>query len=275
MSSIIFFSPRPLDAATLTASSEVASLPVTNLQDQEPTQKFRTESNTAQAVRIELAWSLACNVAGFNGHNMSDTATWRVSGYTTVGNVPGTPAFQTAWQSVWPVTGKPALKLWPHFLSVIQWDNDVEYPVYLIEFTDPDNDDDFIDIGRAAIDRAFQPGLTCDFGSGLGWAPDDVQEATSYGHTFTDHRPYKKRRFTISFGAMDQDEAHDGAMEFARLDGMAGDIFVCLDPNETTRFQFWSMQGLLAAGSHDFTCQPLFVNNRMMWGFTFTMTQKL
>jgi hypothetical protein len=64
-------------------------------------------------------------------------------------------------------------------------------------------------------------------------------------------------------------------MQFARLRGLAGDLICCIDPGEIERFHTWSMQGLLIQGSHDFTPRPLFLNGRMMWGFTFTLLEKL
>ena len=272
---VLLLSPRDSDLATLVASTAVTTLPVTNLQSPEPSKKWRSTSTTGQYIDITLAAGLGCNAAALVGHNLSGAGLWRVRGYAALADVGSTAASDTGWQSVWAGGVKPTDAAWAHHLALVRWTSSGDHRWWRIEFADPAPTTTHVEAGRLVLGVAFQPSLNCDLGGAVGWVPDDVQEPTPYGQTFTDPRPYRKRRFVLPFGAMDQDEAHEGAMQFARLRGLAGDLICCIDPGEVERFHTWSMQGLLIQGSHDFTPQPLFMNGRMMWGFTFTLVEKL
>jgi hypothetical protein len=269
---VLFLSPRLSDAATLAASSAVTSLPVTNLQHQEPTKKWRTTGITAEWVTIDAGRDVVWNAAAIAGHNLSATATLRVRGKATA-DVTSSPSVDTTAVSAWPSSGKHSEPDWPHECSLVRWTNTTAYRYWRLDIADPLNAAAYLDVGRLALGKYFQPGLNADIDGGIGFASTDVQEATPYGQVFTDARPFVARTFDIPFSAANADDVHDGAMELSRLHGLAGDVFCFLDPSSTTRFHKWSMQGLFT-GRGQYKPQPLF-DPAMMWGFSFSMIQKL
>ena len=71
------------DAATLTASSEIAGYPVENVLDPRLTVKWHSDSATAQSVVIDLGSAATCKVFAIVGHNINSGATVRAQGNAT------------------------------------------------------------------------------------------------------------------------------------------------------------------------------------------------
>lgn len=276
---VLILSPRVFDLATLAASTAVSSLSVTNLQNQEPTKVWRTTSAIGQYVDITLAAPLACDALAMAGFNMGAAGIWRLKAYASAGDVGGAVALDSGWQSVWPSSGKHDSPVWGPEAALLRVDNDVAYRFWRIEFSDPGAGMVSLDIGRLALGRAVQFSINCDYEAGIGFVPNDVQEPNGYGQVFTDPRPYAQRRFDMQWFGLGRKEVHNTAMELSRLRGQAGDVFIFLDPAETTRFHRWSMQALFA-GQAQYVAKPFFVADddglsHEVWGFNFSLIQKL
>lgn len=275
MANILFLSPRISDQATVTASSEVASLPATFAQNQEPTKKWRTTGCAAEYV--VFSWSpddLVITHAAVVGHNLTSAATIRLRLADTVPSLTAAPDKDSGVVSAWPTSGKHTDPEWAHELSLVGVTNAVGYRYARLDFADAANPAGFLEFGRIAVGRAWQPSANIDLDPTIGFVPIDVQEPNSYGQTFTDPRPYAQRQFDLAFSALDQDDVHDYAMELSRLRGQAGDVIVSIDPEATTRFHRWSMQALFT-GRAAFKAQPLWDGTNQTWGFAASLIEKL
>lgn len=275
MATILFLSPRVSDAATLTASSEVESLPANFAQNPEPTKVWRTTGCTAEYLILDFgSGGAVVNAASLVGHNLTSAATIRLRLADTVPALTAAPAVDSTALSAWPSSGKHTDPDWAHELSLVQATNTTAYRYARLDLADALNADGYLDVGRVAVGRAWQPTYNLDLDPTIAFVPIDVQEPNSYGQTFTDPRPWAQRQFDLAFSAANQDDVHDYAMELSRLRGQAGDVIVCIDPAATTRFHRWSMQALFT-GRAAFKAQPLWDGANQTWGFTASLIEKL
>lgn len=275
MANILFLSPRLSDLATLTASSEVSSLPATYAQNQEPTKVWRTTGCAAESLILDFgAGGAVVNQAALVAHNLTSAATIRLRLADTVPDLTAAPAKDSTAVSAWPTSGKHTDPTWPHELSLVGVTNSTAYRYARLDFIDAANADTYLEFGRIAVGRAWQPTYNLDLDPSIGFVPLDVQEPSPYGQTFTDPRPWAQRQFDLAFSAANQDDVHDYAMELSRLRGQAGDVIVCLDPAATTRFHRWSMQALFT-GRATYKAQPLWDGANQTWGFSASLIEKL
>jgi hypothetical protein len=274
---VLLLSPYDSDLATMVASTEVVSLPVSNLRNQEPSKVWRTTAAVGQHVDLTFPSPVAADTAALAAYDLPAALIWRLRAYTAPA---GACVVDSGWKSVWPQGHRHQDPVWGPDVALLRVDNEAAYKHWRVEFSDPAVGATHIDIGRLAVGRAVQFAINMDIEAGIGFEPNDVAEPNGYGHIFTDPRPYAQRRFemTWSFG-LAQNEANGVAMELARLRGQAGDVFCFLDPGEVGNFHRWSMQGLFS-GRHAYQARPLWVPDvdgvsRQAWGFTFSLIQKL
>lgn len=273
----MFLSPRDFDFATLSASTAVPSLPVSNLQNQEPSKVWRTTSALGQYVDIVLRSALACDAVAMSAFNMSSAGIWRLKAYASADDIGGTAAFDSGWQSVWPGGERHSDPDWGPEVALLLVANDSAYRYWRLEFSDLSVATAHLDIGRLAIGRAARFSINADFGDGLGFAPNDTQEPNGWGQIFTEPRP-SSRIFEMQWSALAQREVHDAAMELTRLRGLGGDVFYFRDPGEIELFHKWSVQALFG-GRADYKSMPLWTTDsdgqlRMAWGFSLSLIQK-
>ena len=263
---VIILSPKASDAATLAASSAVATLPVSNLQNMQPKRKHRFTGCTSEYVEFDFgAGGCAANGFAYIGHNGTSALTVRVRGKATY-PVTSSPTVDTTAVSAWPVTGKPTDAGFPHFLSWVSWVNSTALRYWRVDFADAANPAGYLEGGRAMLGAYWQPTITIDLGGvPLGFDQRDVQTFTEYGETFTDARNVSAPRlFQVQISAADRNEVLSGISEIRRLRGMWGDVACLLDPAATTHFHRHSMQGIFTAQQrHNMT--QLFTSNGEMW----------
>lgn len=245
---MVVLSPYDSDRATIAAGSAVATLPAANLQSQQPKKVWRS-SSVSDYLELTFATPVAANMLAINGHNFTSAGLYRVRGADTIAATTSAPLVDTGWVSVWPVTGKPADPYWPRFMSALLWSNDALFQCWRIDFADPSASQTYIEVGRLALGRYWQPSTTFDLaGTPLGRDQRDVQTITDYGELFTDRRQRSgARRMSLQIGALDKRETLDGIQEIQRLAGLSGDVFVLLEPNATTDFHRVSMQGVFTS----------------------------
>lgn len=273
MARIVVLSPYDSDRATMAGGSAVASLPAANLQSQQPKKVWRS-SATADYINVSFAEPVAANMLAINGHNMSAAGVFRVRGADTLPNTTAAPVVDTGWQSVWPVTGKPADAYWPRHLSALLWSNDALCQYWRVDLADPSVTVTYIEVGRLALGRYWQPTTNFDLGgTPLGRDQRDVQTVTDYGEIFTDRRQRSAaRRMSLTMSAGDKRELLDGIQEIQRLAGMSGDVFVLLDANATTDFHRFSMQCVFTA-AQEHQIVPQFSNGDVMFTASFPLRE--
>lgn len=247
---IAVLSPADFDAATLVATSQQESLPIANVQNQRPKKVWRS-LGIEEYVNVTHLVPVAPNLLVINAHRMSGQGVARVWLAPTIPETISAPAFDTGWQSVWPVGGKPALPSWPSFISAIPFPNTGNYLCARIGLADPGSPDGFIQVGRMSLGRYWQAEFqSYDFnGTPLAYVPKDIQTETDSGAIFTDRRARSAgRRFQLQITAETKASVIEGIDEITRLHGMWGDVFVFLDLNARgIEFQKSSMQGLFTA----------------------------
>lgn len=273
MKNIAILSPTYSDAATLSADSEITTLPASNLQNMQPKRKWRTTGLTPYLL-LDLGTSPpAANAMALIGHNLTGAATIRVRGKAT-SDVTTSPTVDTTAVSAWPASGKPSDLYWPHYLSWVAWSNDVALRYWRIDIADAGNTDGYLQAGRLIFGRVWRPTVNFDLGgTPLGRDQLDVQTRTDYGELFTERRNRSApRRFALSITAANRDEVLDGIGEVQRLRGMWGDVACILDADATTHFHRHSMQGVFTAQQdHQFT--PYFDASGECWTVNFPLRE--
>ena len=267
MERFLLLSPRDSDAATLSASSAVASLPATNLQTMQPAQVWRSTSNAPQSIDVAFASAVACNALALVATNVSSAALVRIRAAVLQADVATSPALDSGWQPLFPPTGRPLSPDWPSAIGLRRWANDTAYRYWRVEIADGLGSAAYIEAGRLVLGRAWQPSQNLDLsGTPVGFAPVDVQLASPFGRTFTSRRSLSPPRvFEIAVFALTKREAFDGIFELQRLRGLWGDVICALDPGESVDFHRFTMQGVFTAGGA-YTLPPAFDDAGSMFG---------
>jgi hypothetical protein len=267
MERFLLLSPRDSDAATLSASSAVASLPVTNLQTIQPAQVWRSADNAPQTIDVAFPSAVAANALALVATNVSGAALVRIRAAVLLSDVEASPALDTGWQPLFPPTGRPIEPDWPSTIGLRRWTNDTAYRFWRVEIADGLGAVSYIEAGRLVLGRAWQPTQNLDLGgTPFGFAPADVQLASTFGRTFTNRRSISPPRlFEISVFALNKREAFDGIFELQRLRGLWGDVVCALDPGEGADFHRFTMQGVFTAGGA-YTLPPAFDDAGSMFG---------
>lgn len=279
---MILLSTRDSDKATVTASSQIATLPVQNVQDQEPTKVWRTGGGGFY-VDFTLATAIAVNAGAFTWPYgaLSSNANVTLYGYTSAANMAShTPVINSSNTSVWAGGVKHTDPDWGPEVGLVQIPTSVTaYRYWRLWFNDSTPPGGVCDIGRATVGKAIQFKINPRIDGSMGYVPLDVQEANGYGQIFTDPRPYAQRQFELVWSTLDNKSLLEDISEIVRLRGQAGDVYVFLQPDELTYFHKTSMQALFE-GPQKFIPQQTFILDangvaRASWAFTTTLTQKL
>lgn len=274
MEYITILSPTSSDAATLAASSEVSTLPATNLQTMQPKKKWRSSSALTPYLTLDFgAVGAACNGLALIGHNLTSAATIRVRGKAT-SDVTVSPTVDTTALSAWPATGKPADAYWPQYLSWLAWSNGTALRYWRVDLADGANPAGYLEAGRLMLGPYWRPTTNFDCsGTPLGFDQKDVQTVTDYGEIFTDRRARSAaRRFNMQISAADKTEVLSGIAEIQRLRGMWGDVACLLDAAATTHFHRQSMQGVFTQPQEHQIVQQ-FTANGEAWTVNFPLRE--
>lgn len=246
---MIVLSPTYSDAATIAASSEVATLPVANVQAMDPKKVWRAEGTT-EYLTLAFDEPVTADMLVINRTNLSDMATIRIRGAVAEADVTASPLFDTGYRSPWPSTGRGTLRSWQAYLGAVDFSdvNTSAMQYYRIDFLDPGSTAGYVEVGRLALGPAWRPSTNFDFGGkALARISKDVQTETDYNQIFTDRRP-SARRIELQIAALNAIEVKRGIAEITRLRGLWGDVFVLLDPAAAdVDFQLLSMQGVFTA----------------------------
>lgn len=280
---IYILSPSLSDRASLFASSALGTLLVTNVQDQEPGNVWRTESAADQYVNMILPRADRIDTVAmtFWQGGFSSAGLWRAKVYNSSADMfnDNDPIIDTDWVSVWPQGYMHNDRDWGPEVAQLRWENDQLLRYVRICFTDPASSKMYLDISRLAVGKRVQFLMNPKHEGGLGYVANDVQEPNGYGQVFTDPRPYQQRQFDLVWSALGDHEMKDDISELTRQQGQAGDFYVFLNPGAVEDFHKLSMQAIFES-THRFTPLPSYVQDkdgtgRMAWSFNSTMIQKL
>jgi hypothetical protein len=267
----LFLGGRLVNQSIVSASSEVAGLPATNLQEYMPEKKWRATTKTA-SIYIQMPKFVACDACAIISHNCSTTATFKVTAGTTLAIASGgSPAFDSGYLEMWPTGVKPSDEEWPHFSTLGRWSNGTPYPVWVIRIEDPLNSDN-LEVGRVMIDRAFRPTFSIGHNYGVSLILADVQHRTPFNRLYTDRRGPPGRSMALPLSMVTKRDLWDNLFTMSRLYGTYDDFFVCLDPGETVDRHKIMMQAMFA-DKLDFESQPVFDNSGNVWRTALTLVE--
>ena len=260
---ILLLSPVASDAAAIVASSAVATLPAVNLQNVQPTRKWRSQGVEA-SLNVTFPedaedGEISANTLALVGVNFTHHALVRVRAAATAEDLTADPAIDTGLASPWPGGVKPHARNWPQFTVLVFWENEAPLRFWQIDIVDAGGGLTYLEAGRLMLGRAWQPSINIDIGGDfLAYDPRDVVAETDRGFTFTDRRTESPPRlFALNLTAGNRREIFDGLGEIQRLAGLAGDVVCCIDPADSADFHRYVMQGRFTAGPR-FSAPALF-----------------
>lgn len=241
----LFLSSRAVDRATLTATTQIDSLPVSFLKTQQPSRKYRANDN-AFRVDIDLGAGreLDCDCAVFIGHNGTATATAKVLGGDNIDQVNGnlSPLVNSGEQSAWPVPyGKHDSEDWPQENSLFIWNNEVKHRWWSFEWNDPD----LVGLsegGRLMMGKAFRPKFNISGSPLVGLVTSGVQQRSYFNRIYTDSRGPNSRRMDVLINTINERDMWDSLFDLQRLMGVTQDFFFTANPAEQDYFHKWSGQ---------------------------------
>ncbi len=252
------------DAAVITTIGAAPLMPAANLQDRDPTLKYRADGRYARLI-FTFPGPTRCNALYWGGHNHTPGGVLRCSAGDTL-DADGivSPVELAGWQSVWPLGRKPAMR-WPNWPSLLRWTNtNGYYPYYQIDVADPGAGITNVQAGRAMLGLALQTRLNVAFGAAFGSINSDFRRRSSRGRLVTGRR-LSSRTVRLPFSAAEETEA-DAVNDLYGQLGTALDLVVALDPAATDRLHRLVLHGTLAAtGSTE--AQPFWSDQGMVYKF--------
>lgn len=230
-----------LDAATITASSEASGYPATCIQDSFRSRRWRSTSINNESLAIDFGEAKNFNALALVDHNLSVTGTIRIKASDTAGGSDLLDLNIAAWQPIigfgedrfgdWGFGGTllEADRSWyaPSPIRIIYREDMVKYGTGLLfgngttygqvidpatqirvtaryvtlEFTDPDNPDGYIEVGRIFVCQFADVGMTF---SNIRHGTVDESEITRSlgGQAWVTRLVPKRRTIGLTFNAL-------------------------------------------------------------------------
>jgi hypothetical protein len=201
------------DAADLSASSEVSTLPATNLQDPRPTRIWRAEGASNESVVFDLGQAASATLAVLLEHNLTSNAT---------------VLLQANGSDSWDDPAFESELLW-HEQIIIKFFAATSYRYWRLAIADAANPDGFIQAGRFWLGNYFQPER--DFSRDFSIArvdPSPVVYSDSGSRSAGERTPY--RSVSLLFPGTDEKAEFE---EMIAAVGRSKDLMVALDPEST------------------------------------------
>lgn len=227
------------DDATLSADAEVATLPVTHLQDPTRARVWQTpDGTTAATISGDLPELTVLSALALWRHNFSSQATWRLRVWDGAGQS-GTQLYDSGTVDAlppvalgdmeWGVTplGASAFAGWALAYSVL-WFAPVTGRSFQLDLDDPGSSDGYLEASRLFLGRYLQPSVNLSWGHGLLWDEDTRQERTD-GGTLRSEAGIVYRRLTIALEAL-QGQDRSKFQDLQRTVGLRRDLFVSVYP---------------------------------------------
>ena len=208
------------DAATVAASSQLASLPGSNVQNSHVSRVWSTAAAvTSATLTLDMLSSVSCAVLALLGTNLTSAATVRLRGSDS----DATGATGEKYDSGTIAAGVKA-RYGAAYLSFTA----AAARYWLINLADATLTDG-IEVGRVFLG----PKWTATVSQGLGWSSmqrDESRRTKSYGgQSFADEVPQVRvLQFTLDF--MTAAEMYGNAFAMARANGIVRDVLAINDP---------------------------------------------
>lgn len=248
------------DLATLSAGSEISTLPGSNVQQEHLSQQWHTATGVKSSyVIFDLGSALSCSIVAVLGTNLTSSATIRIRASTADPTVVGSLLYDSTLVSAGVNSDYGAIYKSFDAVSARYWRLD------LADATVPDN----LEIGRVFLGPKWTPTIDHLLGSGAVTAMDDDSKVSrSYGgQSFPDERP-QARVLAFELGYMTEDEMFSNAFALARAQGVVRDVLAIPDI-ASTHLSERSVFGLCQGST------PLQNQYSGVWQQKFTIRERL
>lgn len=241
MANLIIATPIVSDDGTLTAGSAAAGLPVSNLVDIQPGNKWRATALASAWCQNDLGAAKAVDLVALLYTNATSTAQWRIRAANSVASVTSNPDYNSGLLTFWPTTG---LETWD-FTHGIHWIASTQtYRVWRIDVSDSSNPDTYFEAGRWYISDAFQPTQNMQYGVALAWN-DESPKPKSLGGQIVPVVRNQSRIADLRLSFIDEAEMYSNIFEIERRRGASKDVLVIFDPVASARLMDQTIYGLM------------------------------
>jgi hypothetical protein len=221
------------DEATISATSELTTLPVSNTQIEHLAQLFRTQSSvTTVTIRADFASACAFDVFAALGTNLTPGATHRL----TLSNVSVGAAelLDTSTISASVVTG------YPQVYYVLASTISARYASWTFTCSSPTvspaSVSAYLQFGRIFAASKWTPGVNLQYGWAMGWVDPSRKTKSRGGQTYADTlNKYRVIDLTIDYET--EADLYGTALEIDRIAGTTNDILVMRDHEGVYRSQ--------------------------------------
>lgn len=248
-------------ASSITADSEIASLPVENLQDRQIVKVYRSDAATTVEVDIDFGQSRIVDFIALIRHNISQSGTirWRLSVVSDF----STTAYDSGDVDAWPVVEEFGTLPW----GVFSWggflnpeisatytissfailDSAVQARYLRINITDDSNAEGYIQAGRLICGPSYRPSTNYGFGAEFEFADESRVVKSRGGQTFIDEvERFRRARFEL----INLPEAEIFSNIFNSVDrerGIAKDILIIPQPDDPSTWTTQNIYGRLVS----------------------------
>jgi hypothetical protein len=249
------------EATGITADSEVATLPVENLQDRQLVKVYRSDGETDVEIDVDFGQGRIIDFVALIRHNISQTGTirWRLSNVSDF----ATTQYDSGTVDAWPVVEEFGTLPWGVFSwggrinpevaaqyqisSFTVLDSPVQARYLRINISDDDNADGYIEAGRLIAGPAYRPSTNYGFGAEIQFVDESRIVKSRGGQTFVDEVERFRR---IRFELQNLPEAEIFGNVFNNIDrlrGVAKDILVIPQPDDPSTWPTQNIYGRLVS----------------------------
>lgn len=230
--------------ATFSGGSWEATLPLTNLKNQQPTKIARsTNDSTASTLFVaDIGRVAPVSMFALINHNLSADATIRFRLSTasnlsnptidaTVDAIIANIVFGSQPWGAFPWTGIGSDVLPGGLVSFYQHTSS-EFGQYIgVNITDTGNPDSYVQIGVFKAGDPIIPSINMSYGARLKFIDPSRQSRTVGGQKYFDVKP-KYRQFAAELSWMTEAEAIGSIFDMQNLRGISGGLFMIYDPDD-------------------------------------------
>lgn len=218
---IRFLWQNEIDTATITASSEAAGFPVSNLQDRWHTRPWRTTGLADEWAKFDLLEEKDIQAIVIKEHNFQAGASVRIHAYSDAW-------ITLAYLKTLPITSGQIVKLWRIPLTYRWW---------MLAIKDPGNPDGYSRIGRPFLGGYFRPSYDISRPPKIIPVDPSIVMASSGGQKSSDQREHYQK-ISFEFDMIPESDKTIFESIFAQV-GKSKPYFICRnqdDPTNTTYY---------------------------------------
>ncbi len=218
--------PTWSDLATVTASSQLAAAPVTNLQRMQPTELFQAASSADFYLEADRGSAQPFNLVALLYTNVGASGTWRVRAADTQGALTSAPNYDSGTVTFW---ASPNLDTWTRRHSLLWIPAGVTRRWVRIDVGSVGGT---FQGGRLYIGQAWQPTRNYQYPPGLGHVDLSRRDRANGLHLIPTPKPTLVQQ-DLRLDFLSEAEMYANLFELRRLRGSTKDALVCLDPDDS------------------------------------------